>query len=216
HDPYNYYLPYNQESMIDNGSIQVHIPRGALYEDCYLQYQLTTDRSDNVYSSVHQLHFPTTPVHSYYDLAIRPVVLPESLRNKAFVALCEPNNEIVNCGGSWKDGLLHTQVRTFGDFCIMVDETPPTIQALNFKPDLRGVSRIDFTIRDNFDTGGTAQGLRFTATIDGHWVLMKYDAKNARLTHYFDGSITPGQHQFRLVLTDALDNETVFEQTFTR
>ncbi len=212
--PYNYFLPFNQESVVDNGSIRVHIPRGALYENCYLQYQLITDRSDNVYSSVHKLHTPIFPIHTYYDLSIRPVVLPESLKQKAFIALC--GKSIVNCGGSWENGMLKTQVRTFGDFCIMVDETPPTIRPVNFKSDLRGVARIDFKIWDNFGTTGTAKDLEFRATVDGRWILMKYDAKNDLLFHYFDDSISSGQHEFRLTLTDALGNETVFERTFTR
>lgn len=214
--PYNYFLPYNQESLIDNGSIQVHIPRGALYENCYLQYQLVTDRSDNVYSSVHQLHYSLFPIHQYYDLAIRPVVLPESLKNKAFIAECGNGNSTVNCGGQWENGMLRTSVRNFGDFCIMVDEVPPTIRPVNFKSDLRNSNQIDFTIWDNFRTGGKAKRLKFRATVDGRWILMKHDAKNNRITHYFDDSIPPGQHQFRLTVTDALDNESVFERTFTR
>lgn len=214
--PYNYLLPYNQESVVDNGSMQMYIPRGALYENCYLQYQLLTDRSDNVYSSVHQIHYPTTPIHRYYDLSIRPVVLPESLRNKAFIAMCGEDNEVTNYGGSWKNGMLHTQVRTFGDFCIMVDEVPPTVTPSNFRADLRRAHRIDFIIKDNYDTGGRTRGLTYRATIDGKWVLMKYDYKNDRLTHYFEDDLSPGQHQFRLEVRDALDNETVFERTFTR
>jgi hypothetical protein len=215
HQTYNYLLPYNQESVIDNGSMQMYVPRGALYENCYLQYQLVTDRSDNVYSSVHQIHHATTPLHRSYDLAIRPVVLPESLKNKAFIALCG-SNSVTNCGGNWKDGMLHTQVRTFGDFCIMVDEVPPTIKPLNFKADLKGANRIDFTINDNYGTSGTARDLTYRGTIDGKWVLLKYDAKNDRLTHYFEDALPAGQHEFRLVVRDALDNETVFERSFTR
>lgn len=212
--PYNYFLPFNQESVIDNGSIRVHVPRGALYENCYLQYQLITDRSDNVFSSVHKLHTPVFPIHKYYELSIRAVVLPESLKDKAFIALC--GNRIVNCGGTWENGMLKTEVRSFGDYCIMVDETPPTIQPENFSSNLRGANKIDFIIRDNYGTGGTAKDLQFRATVDGRWILMKYDAKNDRITHYFDDSIPAGQHEFRLTLTDAVGNETVFERTFTR
>lgn len=213
---YNYFLPYNQESVIDNGSIKVHLPRGALYENCYLQYQLVTERSSNVYSSIHQLHDAIFPIHQYFDLAIRPVVLPESLRKKAFVALCEKDNDIVNCGGTWENGMLKTRVRTFGDFCIMVDDVPPTIRPVNFSSNLRSANRIDFTISDNFSTGGTAKDLRYRATVDGRWVLMEHDAKSDRLTHRFDGTVGPGEHQFSLTVTDALNNEAVFERTFTR
>lgn len=213
-EPYNYFLPYNQESVIDNGSIRVHIPRGTLYENCYLQYQLVTDRSDNVYSSVHKIHNGIFPIHKYFELAIRPVVLPESLHDKAFIALCGRN--IVNCGGSWENGMLKTEVRSFGDFCIMVDETPPTIRPVNFRENLRGAGSIDFKIWDNYGTTGAARDLQFRATIDGRWVLMEHDAKNDLITHRFDDSIRPGEHQFRLVLTDAVGNESVFESSFTR
>lgn len=213
---YDYLLPYNQESVIDNGNIRLHFPRGAFYEDCYLQYQLVSDHSANVYSAVHHLHHPTTPVHLYYDLAIRPDVFPESLRERAFIAYCNDENAVINYGGTWRDGMLHTQVRTFGDFCIMVDEVPPTITPVNIKADMRGQSRMDFKISDNYGSGGQAKGLQYRATIDGRWILLEHDAKNSRLTHRFDDKLPAGPHQLRVTLTDAVGNETIFEHDFIR
>jgi hypothetical protein len=58
--------------------------------------------------------------------------------------------------------------------------------------------------------------LRYRAEIDGKWILMKFDAKNALLMHIFDGTIAPGDHQLKLVVTDNRGNRTVLEKTFKR
>jgi hypothetical protein len=57
--------------------------------------------------------------------------------------------------------------------------------------------------------------LRYDATVDGDWILLEYDSKNALLKHTFDGTIKRGKHQLRLVVRDAMGNEQVFERTFT-
>lgn len=73
-----------------------------------------------------------------------------------------------------------------------------------------------FSIRDNFVTDGDAKPLSFSATVDGEWILMEYDAKTARLFHRFDGSIQAGQHQLRLEVVDAMGNKRILERNFIR
>jgi hypothetical protein len=52
--------------------------------------------------------------------------------------------------------------------------------------------------------------------IDGKWALMEYDAKNSRLTYYFNSRyIAPGEHQFELTVIDAVGNEKKFNGRFT-
>ena len=52
--------------------------------------------------------------------------------------------------------------------------------------------------------------------IDGKWALMEYDAKNSRLTYYFDPKyISAGSHKFELKVIDAVGNEKVFNGNFT-
>ncbi|MBX2872172.1 MAG: M23 family metallopeptidase [Saprospiraceae bacterium] len=213
--PYNYILPYDQENIIDNGSLYLHMPKGALYENLYLSYESVEDPGKDIFSNVHHLHDYKTPIHKYYDLSIRPTRLPEDLRDKAFIANCTRENRVVNFGGEWEDGKLKTKVRQLGDFCIMVDTIAPTIDIRRFKSNMRGYSQCSFIIKDNVGTAGLAKGLQFRGTIDGKWVLMEYDLKNDRLTHRFDGTLAAGEHQFRLELWDHLGNTKVFERKFT-
>jgi murein DD-endopeptidase MepM/ murein hydrolase activator NlpD len=213
---FNYLLPWDEPSIIENGDIRMYFPKGCLYENLYLQYSSSSERSSGVYSNVYHIQDYKTPVHSWYDIAIQPVGLPEGKRDKAFIAYCDDKNRILNCGGEWKeDGRLATKVRDLGDFSIMVDEVAPVIKPITFRTNMRGYNRMTFKITDNYETARNVEGLRFDATIDGKWILMEFDKKNDLLTHRFDGRIPPGEHDFKLKVKDAVGNETVIQRKIT-
>ncbi len=214
---YNYYLPYNEDNSIHNSSMALRMSKGVLYENLYLNYQSSSHASEKIYSSVHQIQHSTTPAHKYFDLSIRPTTLPSSFRNKAFIAYHDPKkDEYINCGGEWKDGLLKTKVRNFGEFCIMADEKAPKIEVVNFRTNMKGHNKMSFKITDNVPTAGNVKGLKYVATVDGKWILMEYDSKNDMITHYFDDRISAGSHQLRLEVTDNKGNKSVFDKPFNR
>jgi hypothetical protein len=212
---YTYYLPYDEENIIDNGRLRAHFPAGTFYEDLYLDYDLVEEKSTGLFAPTHRLHRSTTPLHHYFDLHIRPVGLPEALRSKAIIVQCDDGGEPVSYGGEWMpDGRLRTPVRTFGNFTVMVDETPPEVKAERFASDMTGWARFSFRLSDNFPTAGKARDLRFRAEVDGQWILMEYDGRSARLYHDFDGRIPSGEHQLVLRVEDDRGNETVVERRF--
>ena len=214
---YNYFLPYDEASIVDNPSVYLYFPDSTLYQDLYMEYNFSTDHSDNIYSSVHHIHDAAVPVNRYFDIAIRATSMPENLRDKAFIAYCGAGNYVLNCGGKWNEkGFLESTARSLGDYCIMTDLTPPTIRPVNFKYDMRRSGSMSFRIDDNYPTAGNVPGLDFHATIDGQWVLMEYDAKRDRITHTFSGNLPSGKHNLRLVVRDAVGNERVLEEDFLR
>lgn len=212
---YNYVLPHNEESVVDNGALYLRFPAGAFYENLYLHYHSAQDQSSNIYSTVHHIHNYKTPVHKYFEIGIQPTGLPAELRNKAFIAYCDEKQKISNCGGKWENGKLTTRVRNLGDYYIMVDQIPPTIVPVSFNANMKGKTKMAFKITDNFNSAGTASGLLYNATVDGHWVLMEYDGKKDLIEHVFDGTIDPGEHQLQLKVTDSAGNEKIFEQKFS-
>ncbi len=213
---YNYILPYQEANAIETNSLKLFFPEGSFYEDLYLSYRTSDDKSEDVFSKVHHIHNYKVPVHLYYDIAIAPERLPEEKRAKAFIAYCDNKNNMINCGGEWEDdGKLHAKVRDLGDYSIMIDDTPPTIKASRFSANMRGYSKMSFIIDDNLLVARNVAGLQYKATVDGKWILMEYDYKNKLLFHRFDGRVEPGKHQFRLEVTDALGNTSVFEKAFS-
>jgi hypothetical protein len=45
---------------------------------------------------------------------------------------------------------------------------------------------------------------------------MAYDAKNRKLSYYFDEKVTTGDHIFRIVVTDEVGNIASYEADFVR
>ncbi len=213
---YNYFLPHTERNVVKTATSEMYFPQGCFYEDVYMRYNITDNAAGNCFSAMHHVHEPTVPVHKYYDLAIMPEALPKNSLDKAFIAYCDEKNEYSSYGGTWKNGKLNAQVRSFGDFCIMVDEVPPTIRPIAFKNDMRGYNKMTFKITDNIEVTGRARDLRYEAAIDGRWILMEYDLKNDMLIHRFDEKTGPGEHELVLKVWDDRDNETVFQRRFLR
>ncbi len=214
--PFEYFLRYDKANVIDNYSIYLNFPNGALYENLPMRYQAVEEASEGIYSAVHYVHNEKTPVHRNFDIGIRPTLLPDHLRDKAFIARCGSDNEVVNCGGTWRDGMLFTRVRDLGNYCIMADVTPPRIEPVIFGDNMQGHEKMVFRIDDNYSSSGQAPGLRYEAQVDGRWILMEYDIKNDLLIHRFDEHIPPGAHELEISLLDSQDNKTVFRQRFRR
>jgi hypothetical protein len=135
-ESYNYLLRHDEENMIQRNDLEVHFKNNTFYEPIELLYKTSIDNSAGVYSNVHHLHKPTVPIHSNFDLAIKPTTaIPDSLLSKAFIADCT-NGKVYNRGGEWENGFLKTKVRNFGDYCIKLDLIPPTITPVRFGKNL--------------------------------------------------------------------------------
>jgi len=94
---------------------------------------------------------------------------------------------------------------------VMVDSVKPSISSVDFAPALKGKKSFSFRISDGLS--GIDQ---IIPKIDGKWALMEYDAKNSRLTYYFDSRyIQPGNHEFELTVIDAVGNRKTFQGKFT-
>lgn len=213
--PYQYDFLFQQENTVSREDFSLRLPLGSLYESLKFQYSTSPSDETDQYSLLHHLQDTRTPLHKFIEIDIKPTNLPEELRPKAVIAACNEGRPD-NCGGVWVNGMLKTQVRNFGDYCIMADTEPPAIIPVGFGDDMRKKNSMSFRIRDNFAVSGKAQGLRFRGTVDGKWILFEYDQKSARITHTFDEHIAPGQHQLRLTVIDDRENMAFFEGTFLK
>lgn len=207
---YNYILPHDEESVVQGPDASIGFASGTFYADLFLQYDSFADSSAGHYSLVHSLQPSLTPLHEYFELSIRAEGLPEELREKAFIGRCDLNNVVVNYGGRWKGDFLSAKVKTFGDFVIMTDLTPPEIRPINFSSRHVPGQTLKFKIRDDIAGGG----LKYEGSIDGNWILMEYDAKNNLLTHVLEKELGRGRHELRLLVTDAMGNQAEFKQEF--
>lgn len=206
---------YGIENYFSNEDIQLRFPYGSFYTDIPFNYATrgAYKGESNIYSRIHKVHNDRTPVHSYFDVLIKPTAnLPTSSYDKA-VIICANTNHTIACGGTWEGNMLRGKAREFGDFRIGIDNTPPTITPINISngKSMRTAKSIVFSIADNLS------GIKeYNGFIDGQWVLFEYDQKRNRLEYFFDGRVAYGSHNLRLEVSDERGNMRTFTSKFVR
>ncbi len=216
---YNYFLPYNEPSLIKVDGAKFFFSKGSFYENVYLKLAQTTEGGTyGTYSPTYHVHDAEMPIQWQMAVSIKPIGLPDSLKGKAFIAYCPKNQtSIFNCGGGWSDeGYLVSKNNRFGRYCIMIDQMPPNITPVRFQYDMRKSAKMSFRIQDNFESTGGGEGLKYRATVDESWILMEFDAKSNLLFHQFDERISPGEHVLRIEVTDNRRNVGIYETRFIK
>ncbi len=192
--------------------ITFDLPADALYED--LDFICSTSPAiHGSYSPVYHLQNDLVPVHSACTLAIKADGVPKSLISKALIVKVDPNGHFSGKSSKAENGVITAQVKEFGNYAIAVDTIPPVIRPVNVAQN-KNVSKqqtLCFKISDNLS------GIRsYRGTLNGKWILMDFDAKSDLLVYSFDDRIKPGKNSFRLVVRDAVGNETVYQATLNR
>ncbi len=215
-DFFNYSLPHHQENFISRNDLMLNFPEGTFYENLYLKYSSSPDSSSNTFSNAHHIHHKKLPLHKWYKIGIRAKNIPDNKKDKAFIALCDGNKKPISHGGRWEGDLLVAKSRDLGDYCIMIDETPPKITPLIFKKNMKGYSKMQFKVSDNFKTSRNLDAYTWKGYIDDKWVLFVPNSTETVITHRFEKDLPSGEHIFRLELRDERGNISIFERTFLR
>lgn len=200
-------FPYNRVNEFRTDSVFVQIQPGNLYNDLDFIYKAGTQLAPRGYSVVHHIQNRLTPLHTSYDLWIKPNGSLAGLEDKALIVSTSGASQ----GGRYEDGFVKAKARSFGSFYIAVDTLAPTITPINISEgkSMRGIGKINFKIRDNLS------GIKsFNGYIDDQWVLMEFDAKTATLSHTFDGSLSNGKHNLKLIVVDMKENSKTLALSF--
>ena len=204
---------WNSDYRYGGEGLWFAIPRGALYESILLRMQ-TKPRPAYGYSPLYTVHTPDVPLHKSIRVSIDASELPEHLQSKALIGSIGADGRRSSAGGSWKEGKVSTDTRSFGTFYIAVDTVPPRI-APAFKADADFGSRETIAVKISDDFSGIGS---YSATIDGQWALFELDAKTGTLTHYFDDKRwEKGKtHELVLTVTDTKGNRAVYKKSYRR
>lgn len=199
---------YDQVNEFSNDKVKVIITPGNLYDDVNFAYS-TLPKKPGTFSVVHRIHNIFTPIHDTYDLWIKPDSSIGKLTDKAVIV----NAAGVYEGGSFDDGYVKTQARTFGDFYVKLDTAPPFIIPINISKGGNMAKSRGIFLR----IGDKLSGIKsYTGKIDGKWVLMEWDFKTKILSYAFNNDIAAGKHIFELSVSDNKNNISYFTADFYR
>ncbi len=205
-------LTASSPNKFSEEGIELDLPADALYEDLDFIYS-ATPQLPRTFSKVHHLQNELTPIQSACDLTITPTGLPARLSSKVVIVKVDEAGKFASRGGKYENGKIKTQIKEFGNYTVMIDTTPPVIRAVNITPgkSLKKQSTILMKMSDNLT------GIKYyRGTLNGKWILMDFDAKNAMLLYAFDDRLKPGKNTFRLVVRDAVGNESVYQADLIR
>jgi len=188
------------------------LPSDALYEDLDFIYSASAPVRGS-YTPVYHLQNNLVPIHSACTLSIKADGVPRALVSKAVIVKVDANGHFSGKSSKPENNYIRTQIREFGNYTVAVDTTPPVIKPVNVAQN-RNVGKQQNLILKISDNLSGIQSYR--GTVNGKWILMDFDAKSDLLVYTFDDRIKPGKNSFRLVVKDAVGNETVYQATLIR
>ncbi|WP_035336306.1 M23 family metallopeptidase [Dokdonia sp. PRO95] len=200
------YVYSDQGYTYNDGKFDVYIPKGALYEDTFLNLKTEGDKLT--------LHEDLIPVHKNITISYDLSGYNEDDRDKLYLGRIGYKGDVYYSNTRIKDNKLQISTRTLGDYTIAKDTDLPIVKAINVTKS-KWMSKYRYLKFEITDLTSGIKGYR--ATVNGNYILLEYDPKTKRLTHDFnDNVVTDTKNNLKLIVTDNVGNSTTFETTFFR
>jgi murein DD-endopeptidase MepM/ murein hydrolase activator NlpD len=200
-------MPWFLPNRFERDDIRVTIPPGSLYSSIFFQADSSTYNGFKVW----RVHTNKTPLHNSGRVSFK-VNIPDSLREKAIIAIVNDKGGLNSIGGRYSNGWIDASMGSFGFFTVTLDTLMPRVVP-SFKEgaNLAGRSYVRFTVTD--DLSGVSE---YRVTVDGKWILAAYDPKNRRVEVELRGDkITKGgRHNIVVSVTDNSGNINNFKSSF--
>ncbi len=194
-------------NIFENESVRFFLPENALYDSFTFKYNEIKNAAGK---PIYQVHNATIPLQTYFTLNIKgnfplkdtgKVIMHRSYGSKDDYVKATFNN-----------GWYSARFREFGNYQLLVDDTPPVVTARGFHNGINAskLSRILFTITDDME-----DLKNFTALLDGKWLRFSND-KGRNFIYNFDEKCPPGEHELIISVEDLAGNKTTKTYQFTR
>ncbi len=194
-----YFVSTEKDYNFEFEKSSVYLQDHAFYEDI----EFNAEEKDG-YLDIHNNY---VAVRNGFVISLDISHLSDEEKKKAFVASIDGYEINYNSSYKIKDK-ISAKIKSFGKYKVAIDNIPPRIYNPNFSDggNISNHKTLSISISD------ALSGIdSYNAYIDDKWILMEYEHKNKRLTHYLsDEKIRKGEYEFKLVVTDKLNNKTVF------
>ncbi|WP_299820759.1 M23 family metallopeptidase [uncultured Pontibacter sp.] len=187
-------VPPATDFTFTNKFAKVQFNKASLYDTLYFETKLEGD--------VYTFGDYFTPLHQAIQVTITPPNVIKD-KTKAAVYFLGTGRGRGYTGGRWDGNSITFSTRNMGKFKVLEDVKAPTIKLLG-----KSKEQIRFKIGD--DLSGIAS---FNAYINGEWLLMKYEHKQALIySEKLDKSV-PLSGEVVLKVKDIAGNEATFTTT---
>ncbi len=196
----------NQALAITKGKFSVYIPANSLYENAYLDIQVSGDTL-KIHEDIIPLHKRmtiTADVSNYKDVDLDKLYFGKlNYKKKPFY------------NTTYRQGTkITTKTNTFGRYILTIDTKEPIITPINFSNNKWISNNQTLKIKIKDDLSGISS---YKATINGLFILMEYNHKSGVLTYDFDDNIiSETENNLKVIVVDNVGNNATFEAIFFR
>jgi hypothetical protein len=157
------------------------------------------------------LHEDEIPVKNSFNISFDISELDETLQKKSFIAYLD-GKDIDYIKSYIKGGKINAKVKKLGNYKVVQDTIAPKIYGVNFSEGKTIDTYTIITAKILDDLSGIDS---YKAYLNGNWILMEYDYKSKKLVHTLSDNIyVKGKNDFKVVVTDEMNNSTTFESYF--
>ena len=205
-----YYPDLEYEKKYEN--LKFKIPKNAFYEPTELNFDYKLD-------TISIRRFTKAPKNG---LKLE-FLIPKNLDSINLRQTCVGKLNINNKGeknklqyvfGKKNDSLIFVKSMSGGKYFLTKDTIPPSIKPVNFKNKkwVTNLSTLEIRVDDEFS------GIKkYTASINGKWILMEHEPKRKLLFFEFDDlNFDKAELKFNLYVEDMVGNENEFEAIIYR
>ncbi len=202
-------VAFDKGVSIQKSKLEVSIPEGAFYEDFDFQEQASKSA---FLSDIFTLGDEREPLQLPMTISIKPNNdIPDSLKIKAVIAKMSEEGDLVSVGNLWNDKFLTAKTYEFGNFAIVLDTVPPTVEKYYVPADMNTMygGVVQIRVKDNL-----SRIRNYSGKINDKWHLFEYDKKNDMLIANVESMDVNETHPIELTVTDESGNTTVWKSTF--
>lgn len=209
----SYYRVFDGDPVIVAlDGFEAEIPENAFYRDTYLKVKQLDSIEDIASDYSYIMGSDEIPVHKYITVRLRPK--KEYNNNKQlFVAIRDKDAKISYLGCKHIGNYIEANTRSLGTFVLSIDSLAPTIQPMNFKNKGKVSENKTLKIKIKDEDSGIA---KYNLYLNDKWTLAEYDAKNNLLIYYIDERLKTGINKLKLVVSDNVGNEKVYNAIIQR
>lgn len=201
------FFDFAKRNSIINDKIKVKFPANSFYRSYFFDFA-ELEKDSIAYSSTYRLHNRFKPVHKYFTISILADSVITELHDKRYISYSPDNTEFFYINTTIDGDYLSGRSRELGYYKVLLDTTHPIITEVNFHNAKKLIKQHNLKIKIKDEETGI---LIYEASLNDKWILMEYDPKKELLIYNFDQMLQKGKNEFKLIVSDMLDNVSEYK-----
>ncbi|MBP5668454.1 MAG: hypothetical protein J6X32_09935, partial [Salinivirgaceae bacterium] len=199
-------LAWQTQHTFDTAGIKIDFGKNTFFDSVYFDLKVDTNVVMGSYSPTYKVGDIAIPLVKSYSVKIKCV--GDKIPTSKLLIVAVNGTRVSAMGGKYSNGYMTASLSGFGTYRIQADSVPPVIKYVENQP----VNVLKFTISD--DLAGIKS---YSASINGEWILLKYDPKTKSITYEADEYLKPADsYQFELMVTDNCGNAANYSRNFPK